>query len=63
LGTDGKFLAVFTDRVYSFSIGENGLLVSKKILMTIGLFFTTILIVYIRSRIEHTHQWVDFSWP
>lgn len=57
LGSDGKYLLVFTDEVYSFSLGETGVLLSKKILMTGGLFLTTVVVIYLRSQIELQHHW------
>lgn len=62
LGTDGKFLIFFTDDVYSFSVGETGILVSKKIFVTIGLFLTMFLVISVRASLSEDLVWTEVSW-
>jgi uncharacterized membrane protein len=50
LGSDGKFLLIFQDEAYSFALGETGILLSKKILMTLSLFVVTFLILILRAN-------------
>ena len=62
IGSDGKFLIIFSDEVYSFSLGESGILISKKILMTGGLFLLMIIIFSIRATISPEIVWSDITW-
>ena len=62
IGSNGKFLIVFTDEVYSFSLGESGILISKKILMTGGFFLLILLIITIKSNIEPEVVWTNMNW-
>ena len=57
LGTDGKFLVFFRDEVYSFAIGNllliigtNGLIVSKKILVSIGIGILVLVILTVKMN-------------
>jgi hypothetical protein len=63
LGTDGKYLLCFTDRVYSFSFRETGILVSKKILMTVGLFLLFVSIVVLKAKVHPSIEWTPLTWP
>lgn len=62
IGSDGKFLICFQDEVYSFSLGESGVLVSKKILMTGGLFAFMLLILLLRSHYQSEVMWSNLTW-
>ena len=45
----------FRDEVYSLSFGENGVLISKKILVTVGLFLLMVFGIYVRATVANTH--------
>lgn len=62
LGSDGKFLLIFSDEVYSFSLGENGVLVSKKMMISFGLIVFAIVSLWIRNNIEEMHDWTNITW-
>ena len=62
IGSDGKFLICFKDEVYSFSLGESGVLISKKILMTGGLFAFMLLILLARSHYQSELTWSNMTW-
>jgi hypothetical protein len=47
LGTDGKFMVCLKDQVYSFNIGRSGVILTKKILVSIGLTLAVIVCVLI----------------
>lgn len=62
LGNDGKFLVLFKDEVYSFRLGENGILISKKILVTLAIFGVMFAIVLLRAKIGNATDWTDLTW-
>ena len=62
LGTDGKFLILFTDEVYSFSLGETGVLISKKILVTAGLFCSIFAILALKGNQSKDLNWSTATW-
>lgn len=38
------------------------MLISKKILITVGLFILMVVGIYIKATIVHRHEWIDLSW-
>lgn len=62
LGNDGKFLVVLKDEVYSFKLGDSGVLISKKILCTIAIFALMFLVIFARAKIGNAVDWTDLTW-
>lgn len=67
LGTDGKFLMCLQDDVYSFNAGKSGIIITKKILVSIGLtglVFLCLLYFGLSSSSHHLNftetRWEDF---
>ena len=62
VGTDGKFLYFFVDELYSLNLGFSGLIISKKLLVSI---FSVIVIFGIISLRVHYHnqvEWTSITW-
>lgn len=49
LGSDGRFLHYLTDSVYSFNLGRNGVIVTKKIIVNVMLTALVIGLMFVRG--------------
>lgn len=64
LGSNGKFLKIFKDEIYSLSFHDNGILISKKIIYSGVIFIGTLFVLFIRAKyFPDLPEFTEITWP